>query len=61
MTKEGWKSSEEKDSDASQVIIMATDPLRYVWTDKEGHPYILPQPITQHFSTTENKVRTQFQ
>lgn len=37
---------------------MATDPLRYIETNKENNPYILPQPITQHLSTAENSLNT---
>lgn len=41
-----------------RFIIMATDPLRYIETNKENNPYILPQPITQHLSTAENSLNT---
>ena len=41
-----------------RFMIMATDPLRYIGTNKENNPYLLPQPITQHLSTAENNLNT---
>lgn len=41
-----------------RFMIMATDPLRYIGTNKENNPYLLPQPITQHLSTAENSLNT---
>ena len=41
-----------------RFIIMATDPLRYIGTNKENNPYILPQPVIQHLSTAEKSLNT---